>query len=423
MKRNSLHFVLRVAIFAISTGTIMAIAAERSAGQASEDRNYQFKGPISREVLENYLSRSFTMMDLCTGVGNVDDNIRMLFNTGAKFAGRAMYMWGSEQRIADPAFLMKGKEIADKIHKRDPDMVLQGGVFEWVTQSVEKVPVPKWVFKEFGQKPEVRNFIYKDMLFPNADASRRGSTPDITKLETRMWFYFLSVSYINIGMEALHFGQLELVGRNDKDYKDWADLIAKVRKYASKHARRRWVLCDAHVPSGGALSGGKLILDSHAFPLRPKEVMGSNMDAILEVGYYDGIYGKSKGGMTPSGWTCEHLPYLVEVDNWGASKQGGQPSQAEKPSHWIWNYDEMSWFAHKSESYRNDWLRYAHKWLKENDPNGFLQMPGSRVLHDGPVSETEPRKKMNWYFANTKSPACPQGFNQEETIKEIWSKE
>ena len=28
--------------------------------------------------------------------------------------------------------------------------------------------------------------------------------------------------------------------------------------------------------------------------------------------------------------------------------------------------------------------------------------------------------KINWYFANTKSAACPRGFGQEETIKAIW---
>lgn len=390
------------------------------AAKLSGQRNYRFDGSISREVLENYLSRSITMADLCTGKGNVEDNIRMLLNIGTKFAGRAMYMWGSEQRIADPAFLLRGKEIAEQIHKADPDIVLQGGVFEWVTTGVNSVPVPSWVFIEFALEPEKRNFDYNKMIFPNANPQKRGSTPDITQLETKMWFFFLSKSYIDIGMEALHFGQIELVGKNDKGFKNWAELLSRVRRYASKHARRHWVICDAHVPSGGVVVDGKLLLDSHAFPLRPKEVAGSAQETVLEMGFFDSIYGRSKGGITPSGWKCEHLPYLVEVDNWGASKQGGQASQANGPNYWVWGYDEMSWFAHQSERYRNDWLRYAWKWLKENDSNGFLEMPGSRVLHDGPPSKSEEGRKTDWYFANTQSQACPQGFNQEETIKAIW---
>ena len=58
--------------------------------------------------------------------------------------------------------------------------------------------------------------------------------------------------------------------------------------------------------------------------------------------------------------------------------------------------------------------RYAWKWVKETDPNGRLQMPGSRVMTPG--KPDAPR----WYWANTRSDACPQGFNTEETIKELW---
>ena len=29
--------------------------------------------------------------------------------------------------------------------------------------------------------------------------------------------------------------------------------------------------------------------------------------------------------------------------------------------------------------------------------------------------------KARWYFANTRSEACPQGSGQEETIKAIWA--
>jgi hypothetical protein len=61
--------------------------------------DYQFDGKIGRDVLENYLSRSITMLDLLTGHGNVDDNIRMLKNIGAKFAGRTIYLWGHESQL------------------------------------------------------------------------------------------------------------------------------------------------------------------------------------------------------------------------------------------------------------------------------------------------------------------------------------
>jgi hypothetical protein len=71
--------------------------------------NYRFDGKISREVLENYLSRSITMTEIYRSPGNLDDDIRMLKNIGAKFGGRTIYLWGGEPRINDPQFLAKGK--------------------------------------------------------------------------------------------------------------------------------------------------------------------------------------------------------------------------------------------------------------------------------------------------------------------------
>jgi len=32
-----------------------------------------------------------------------------------------------------------------------------------------------------------------------------------------------------------------------------------------------------------------------------------------------------------------------------------------------------------------------------------------------------PNETLRTYFANTKSPACPVGYSQEETIKKIWN--
>ena len=58
--------------------------------------NYRFDGKISRNVLDNYLSRSITTMELDRSPGTLDDEIRMLRNIGAKFAGRTIYLWGGE---------------------------------------------------------------------------------------------------------------------------------------------------------------------------------------------------------------------------------------------------------------------------------------------------------------------------------------
>ena len=130
---------------------------------------------------------------------------------------------------------------------------------------------------------------------------------------------------------------------------------------------------------------------------------------VLKAGYSNAGCLNNPGGITPSGWSCTHAPYLFEFDNFGL----GDPGKPSRPP-FVWGWDEITWFALLPEAERNQWLRYAWKWVKESDPNCHLQMPGSRILTPG--KPNAPR----WYWANTRSDACPGGFNTESTIKELW---
>lgn len=378
-------------------------------------RDDDFDGSISRPVLENYLSRAITMQDLLTGHGDLEDNIRMLRHTGARFAGRTIYVWGHESQL--PARLEAARRIAARVHAANPKLILQAAAFEIVSQEVEKIAVPAWTFEAFGRPPEQRTFDYSAMLYPSGRGhnhwSQGASIPDISRPETKLWFYFLAASYIDVGCEAIHFGQAEIMDGNDPDHAHWWEVLQRVRAYAAKHARRHFVLCDAHVPSGGMLHGDRLLFDFHSFPLRIIEVPERPQDGVLKMGALDSIYGRSAGGITPSGWSCENLPYLVELDNWAVSDRPGQPYVG---GCWVWGYDEISWFAHQEQSYRNDWLLYAWSWVRQHDPNGFLQMPGSRVLH-------APVDNCSWYYANRPCQSVPHGFGQEETIAAIWAEQ
>lgn len=375
--------------------------------------DYRFNKTISREVLENYLSRAITMEGLLNGRGDLDDNIRMLKSMGAKFIGRSLCLWGGEANLLRN--LERAKQLSPKVHSADADMVLQACIFEIVTTGVDQVPVPDWAFAAFGMPSEQRNFHYADMLYPNGrfkDHWRPGqSVPDVSRPETKLWFYFLGASFIDAGCEAIHFGQTELMNGNDRNLDHYSQVLDLLRAYAAKHARRHLLLCDSHVPSGGLVRNGKLLMDFHSFPLRIMEVPEKQGEAILKLGFSDGIYGRSKGGLAFSGWQCEHLPYLVEIDNWGVSKTPGQPRAG---SIWIWGYDEITWFAHRDREYRARWLRYAWDWVRKTDPNGFLQMPGSRTL-------VSPLDGKRWYHANNPSAAVPEGYGDEEAIREIWT--
>jgi hypothetical protein len=398
----------------------MALILGSAATSSATPGKYGFDGSMPREVLESYLSRAMTMMDLLTGRGDVDDNIRMLRETGVKFAGRTLYLWGSEQHLGDK--LHRASQIAPRVHAMDPEMILQAGIFEIVTMQVETIVVPDWVFEEFGLPVDERNFNYEAMLFRDGKFVNHwndgASVPDMSQLETRMWFYYLARSYIDVGCEAIHFGQVALTGAADPEHIHWWDMLSRVRRYAKAHARRHFILCDAHTPNGGPpYDGERLLFDFHSFPLRIKEVKGEPEKGVLEVGYLDSIYGRSNGGLTPSGWRCEHLPYLVELDNFDRSSKEGQYTGG----HWCWGYDEIVWFARQSPEYRAQWLRYAWHWVRDNDPNGFLEMPGSRCLA-APVT-LDNGIETYWYFANRCSNAVPAGFGDEDVIRALWNRE
>ncbi len=386
-------------------------------------QDFRFDSSISKQVLENYLERSISFTELlhddlkqAKNSHGVDprDNIRFLTTAGVKLVGRSLMMWGGENRM--PTLLANAKPFIDTLHKIDPDMIMQAAVFEYVSKSVETLPIPAHVFTAFGLPVETRNFKYADIVF--ADGQPRGGitgVPDMNRMEARMWFYFLSAAYIDVGIEGLHWGQIGLMDQNDKGHVAWQQVLGMVREYAHKHARRHMVICDAHTSPGRAATGqggyvenGKLLFDVHAFPMRIAETVGQPYKATLKINYSDGLYLKSKGGITPSGWSCDHLPYIVEFDNFGSNGAG---STGHDP--YVWGWDEITWYNNQSEADREAFLRYAFKWIKETDPICHLEMPGSRTLSAATNGQ-------NWYWANNKSTACPNGSNTEAVIKSLW---
>jgi hypothetical protein len=400
-------------IAASVSATIVALAGETNAS-VPKARVYHFDRTISRDVLDDYLSRSITMQSLFAGQGNLDDDLRMLTSIKAKFIGRSLCLWGGEANLLSN--LEKAKQQVPAAVRADPEMILEACIFEIV---------PDWAFAALGRPLEKRNFRYADMLYSDGrrvDQWRPGSSvPDVSRPETKLYFYFLAASFINAGFEAIHYGQVEIMNGNDPDLTNWSEVFTLARAYAAKHARRHMLLCDAHVPHGGLVKDGHLLLDFHAFPLRIMEVPDKPQEAILKLGFSDGIYNRSRGGIAPSGWTCSHLPYLVEFDNYGVSKQPGQPRADGGKFDWIWGYDEITWFAHQDKQYRAAWLRYAWNWVRTTDPNGYLEMPGSRTITNGHFKAPGDGTPRPWYHANNASAAVPNGMGDQETIRAIWA--
>lgn len=388
------------------------------------ERSYSFNGIMPENVLRSYLSRSITMSGILFETVYYDGKApyaegdeRMVLNIGARFIGRSIFMWGQDDNINNPLFLSQAKTKIDRMHAVDPDIIFQACCFEIVTPYVNKVAVPVYVFQAFNLPVENRNFRYDDMYNLKRNGQwggvGKGSAPDVTRIESRLWYYFLATQYISIGIEAIHWGQVHMTAFNDgaNNYKSWFELINKVREYASLNARRKFVLNDGHTLTGIVVDG-KLLLDFHSFPLRPRDKAGETNKSELLVTPQT-IYLQSSGGTTYSGWECDHLPYLVEFDNYGVSSN---PGKYDPTGTWHWGYDEITWFSLLPENERNDFLKYAVSWLKKTDPIGEVEMPGRRIISLGNGTWG------NLYRANTTSGNMAKyGYNQELTIKQIWN--
>jgi hypothetical protein len=373
--------------------------------------DYKFDGKISEPVLRSYLARSMTMMESLTDGTDSADNLRMFTSCGGKFFGRGVYLWGHESTLEKK--IAEAKPKIARLHATDPDIIVEACIFEIVTREVDQIPIPAWAFEGLGRSVEKRNFRYADMIYPDGKGRKwgaNGEVPDISQPETELWFYFLAATYIDAGCEAIHYGQTEIMDNNDPHLDHLSGILEHARAYAQKHARRHLLLCDAHVPSGGLVKDGHLMMDFHAFPLRIEEIKETPRKGKLELGYKDSLYGRSKGGISPSGWKCDQLPYLVEFDNYGRSKT---PGEAGAGVFWVWGWDEITWFSQQGKDDRDAWLRYAWKWVRDTDPNGYLEMPGYRM-----ISGALDGRKI--YRANKPGEASPEGYDQEDTIREIW---
>jgi len=416
MLRRGLHLGL-VLLAVVGAGCSHDDTHAPTAPPLPEAPSYAFEGPLPRDVLVSYLARAMTMGELCLGyewpVRAWTANLELIRRLEPKFLGRVAYVWGYEDEyLAD---LTRLTARVDRVHAVDPEIILQACIFECVSRHVERVPVPVRVQAAFGLEPVPRWYDLDAMKPLTGPVTAQPGlpveaiVPDLTRLETQLWFYHLATLYVDAGIEALHLGRLEAVASRDENLATTDQLIGRIRAYARAHARRGWVLLDAH--THGLVRGKRLLLDFHSWPLRPREVTGTGeQDVVLDPGFLDAIYTHSRGGVTPSGWYAHSLPYLVELDNGYA---GAEPGECELPE-CVWGCDEITWFALQSPERRDALLEQLFREIRTLDPVGFLQVPGMRVLQAGADAGSP------FYFVHDPR-SFPAGGGQEDVVASIWA--
>jgi len=390
--------------------------------------DYRFDGSISKEVLCSYLSRAVTISLEPAYYPTPDQRFLtdFILDSGSKYLCRFATCW--VPTVEDEASHENQRAVLDLVHRTDPDIIFEACIFECVTPDVEQIAIPPHVFEAFDLPVEERCFDYESMCFPDGTYRNQwgenASVPDMTRIETRMFFYHRACRYIDLGYEALHLGQVHLIGAHDEGWRSWTEVLSMIRDYAADHARRHFVLLNAHT-HGLIDANGKLMFDFHMYPSRPKAV-GSDAHSpteenpqicIFDANHVDSIYGKSLGGVTYSGWSCTPLPYLVELDNYGNDLSIlNQP----RPDDWrCWGMDEISWFASQSPAYRASFLAYAKDWVENvAGGDGFLAMPGQRVA----TVFNARGQAVKWQYFAYDPAAHPEGFGDADVIASLWGK-
>lgn len=389
--------------------------------------NFTFDEKISKEVLENYLSHAVTAAGLYESE-TLDDDLRAIREMGVKFLGRASGIW--YMMTDDEEHFRLSKELADKAHAIDPEIILQSCIFEWITERIEEVKIPAYVFEAFGLKAEERTFCLADTLFLDESSGyiehrdepeKNGGIPDLARLETRMWFFYRATRYIDCGYEALHMGQVHLYTANDPGMVKTAELFEMIRAYARTHARRHKILLDAH--THGVNIRGKLLFDYHAMPFTAKpllEVPGEEVVLVRE--------GYSEGGENPNGWSAKAMPYLMEYDNWGGIVVENRDSMSREELAWRdwWGYDQIAWFANQPKESREHFLEYTYKWVEINNPNAYFELPFRRMIHNAEVimkrADNGKIDAQSFYQINEAGEGCPMGFGEEHLAKNLWER-
>lgn len=428
-------------------------------------QNYSFQGSISEEVLQNYLDKRVSMIGMCTdGLNDVENypesvreaDIDGLIDMGAKYINRMVGWWEYPSPSDDdlwPKFMQRIDDNIEKIHAGDPEIIIEAGLMEVLTNSVNTPGlIPNYVFEAFGIAPRLLN--KENMIYSEEDAEviriytnpspgsgveigdRRSWIPDITRIETQIWYYYLATTYIQKGIEALHFGQSTLINRKDIGNKELWGLIQKIRDYAKDYNRGIVVINGSpayyepdlqmtlnewqyYFPESDYDS--HLLYDFWEAKLHLKEDPNNCPSAYIDGASIPNMDFTNIGGIHPQGFRVKEnfASYVFDFDD--VKEITGCEAIGEQH---VYGWDESSWFAFSNPIFRKTFLKYAHYKIKCLRDNGTLTMPGRIPVKTQPSNQNEgPEIFYNWRGVHPTINGEPvlEGDGELEVMKEIWS--
>lgn len=248
---------------------------------------YHFNGyPVQRHTIEAYISRAMMMRTIlddspkdylpptsCATCGskypldvvlNTDlaGTMQLIKTVKPKLITNAVGPYGGEDVWINTAdwsahdHINQFKYIADQIHAFDPEIILDASLWEAILN------VPKThtyftdgfitlgddadeqyiydYFPELGGSPvtiSIQDMLYDeeiDAIYAgDIDPATGWLVPDLSKLKTRIWWFYRATQYVKAGAESIHMGRVDLTLKRDCDNWLIKDLMDKIKAFGA----------------------------------------------------------------------------------------------------------------------------------------------------------------------------------------------
>lgn len=293
--------------------------------------------------------------------------------------------------------------------------VIQGTIFEYITTSVNSVPIPADIINEFRTTPGFDNTYYldffgnpktinfnRDRIIKQPIADPWPNTPSISRIEAKMWFFYLAKMYIDMGYKSIHMGQMDNWAYLDNNYSSTTILLNKIRAYAQ--SKNTFVLLTEENRKAVKFPGTNTFMyDFDVRALLPREisnpqVCGENNCTNTPVNYLtntpcanqtypaviDACIITSAGntsGLSPLyGCLLPYQPFSTYFDfGTGLFNASHPASPGCSGQYGVWGWDDARWFAEgiSSQNCRAFWIQDGICRMRQfYNGFGFMGVPG-----------------------------------------------
>ncbi len=305
-----------------------------------------------------------------------------------------------------------------------PRPVIQGEILELpINFHSSDIRIPQYVIDSFIQEMSglelsyysiQRFFNWQRMKLIDTSSSEMKEYQNIDSIESRMWFYYVSTKFIDMGYKAIHMGIYPTYANKisvDPGYIKLGSLTSMIREYATSQGT--FVLLNGETgledsPKIG--NSDQLIFDFDSRAIRPHEIESydsgdfgcnqyihvngtvfdsepcdsENYPAIIDTCVIN-QFGGSVGGISPTGCVFENVPYILHWD-FGSGILGELENDScfvvdsnvfEPTSQLTFGFEDTRWFGELlTSNCKSEWLKSMYcQFRNQRNNDGYLMMP------------------------------------------------